>query len=72
MDLEALVAEICDQADTILASAITRAEAKEDIAEWLTRYHPNLSPADKKTVITQALNVLDGEGFFAAAAGGDA
>jgi hypothetical protein len=64
MELQALAASICDQADTILDHVTTRAEAKEDITEWLTVNHPKLSPADKKTVVSQVLSILDSEDFF--------
>lgn len=71
MDLQPIVSEICDQADEFLAGVTKHAEAKAGIAEWLTIHHLKLPPADKKTVIDQAMRILDREGFFNASAGGD-
>jgi hypothetical protein len=70
MDLMSIVNEICDQADDFLAGVSRRDEAKAGIAEMLTMHHLRLSPADKKAVIDQVMQILDREGFFQASGGG--
>lgn len=71
VELKAIISEICDQADDFLAGVNKRDEAKAGIAEWLTINHVKLAPADKKSVIEQSLRILDEEGFFKAAPGGE-
>jgi len=71
MELNVIVSEICDQADDFLAGVTRRDEAKAGIDEWLTINHVKLPPADKKIVIDQSLRILDDEGFFKAAPGGE-
>ena len=69
MDPDAIVSEICDQADDFLAGVTKRDEAKAGIAEWLTIHYSLLLPADKKSVVDQAMRILVSEGFFDRAAG---
>lgn len=71
MELKAIVAGICDEADDFLAGVKRPDEAKAGIAEWLTIHHVKLPPADRKVVIEQALRILSTEGFFDRAAGYD-
>ena len=71
MELKSIVSEICDQADDFLAGVSRRDEAKAGIAEWLTINHVKLPPADKKAVIDQSMRIIDSEGFFKAAPGGE-
>lgn len=71
MDLPDIIATICDEADDFLADVTKRDEAKAGIAEWLTMHHPQLTPAERKLVISEVMEVLDDEGFFERAAGGD-
>jgi hypothetical protein len=71
MELKAIISEICDQADDFLADVMKRDEARAGIAEWLTINHVKLPPADKKAVIEQSMRILDQEGFFKAAPGGE-
>ena len=71
MELRSIISEICDQADDFLAGVSRRDEAKAGIAEWLTIYHVTLPPPDKQAVIEQSLRILDEEGFFKAAPGGE-
>jgi hypothetical protein len=66
-----IVAEICDQADDFLAGVTRREEAKAGISELLTMYHVGLNPADRKAITEQAMRVLEREGFFERAAGGE-
>jgi len=69
MEPDAIVSEICDQADDFLAGVTKRDEAKAGIAEWLTIHYSLLLPADKKSVVDQAMRILVSEGFFDRAAG---
>ena len=71
MELKSIVSEICDQADDFLAGVKKPDEARAGIAEWLTINHVKLAPADKKAVIEQSFRILDNEGFFKAAPGGE-
>lgn len=71
MNTKTIANEICDQADDFLAGVRRRDEAKAGIAEYLTMHHATLPPAEKKAVIEQTMRILDDEGFFDAAAGGD-
>lgn len=71
MELNAIVAEICDQADDFLAGVTRRDEAKAGISELLTIYHADLLPGDRRTITEQAMRVLEREGFFERAAGGE-
>lgn len=71
MDLPAIIATICDEADDFLADATKRDEARAGIAEWLTMNHPKLPAADRKTVTLEVLKILDREGFFERTAGGE-
>jgi len=71
MDQKAIVSAICDQADGFLEGVTKPAEAKAGIAEWLTIHHPKLTPEEKKTIIAQAVSILENEGFFEAEAGSE-
>ena len=71
MELQAIVSEICDEADDFLAGVKRPDEAKAGIAEWLTIKHVKLPPADRKAVLDQALRILNREGFFERVAGED-
>ena len=41
------------------------------IAEWLTINYAALAPTDKKAILEQSLQILEDEGFFGAAPGGE-
>lgn len=71
MELNGIVAEICDQADDFLAGVTRREEAKAGIAELLTIHHGELNPVERKAVTEQTMRVLEREGFFDRAAGGE-
>jgi len=71
MDRKSIVNAICDQADDFLAGVRRRDEARAGIAEVLTMHHRALPPAEKKAVIDDVMRILDAEGFFEQAAGGD-
>lgn len=71
MELHGIVTEICDQADDFLAGVTRRDEAKAGIAELLTIRHADLTPADRKAVTEQTMRILEQEGFFNRAAGGE-
>jgi hypothetical protein len=71
MEFSGIIAEICGQADDFLAGVTRRDEAKAGIAELLTIYHSDLPPADRKTITEQSMRVLEREGFFDRAAGGE-
>lgn len=69
MELNDIVNRICDQADDFLDGVTKREEARAGIAELLTIEHPQLAPADRKTVTDQAMTILEREGFFERPAG---
>jgi hypothetical protein len=69
MELNAIVTEICRQADDFLAGVARRDEARAGISEWLTINYASLTPSAKKAVVDQSMRVLDHEGFFDMAAG---
>ena len=71
MDQKAIVSAICDQADGFLEGVTKPTEARAGIAEWLTIHHPKLAPEEKKTIIGQAVSILENEGFFEAEAGSE-
>ena len=71
MELRSIVSEICDQADDFLAGVTRRDEARAGIAEWLTINYAALAPTDKKAILEQSLQILEDEGFFGAAPGGE-
>jgi hypothetical protein len=71
MELTGIVAEICGQADDFLAGVTRREEAKAGIAELLTIYHGELNPVERKMVTDQTMRILEREGFFDRAAGGE-
>lgn len=71
MDQKRLVSEICDQADSFLIGSTGLKEAKAGIAEWLTIHHPSLAPELKKSVVAEAMHILESEGFFETEAGLD-
>ena len=71
MELNAVIARICDEADDFLAGVTKRDEAQAGIAEFLTIRYGQLAPADRKAAAEQALRILEREGFFERTAGGD-
>jgi hypothetical protein len=71
MELNGIIAEICDQADDFLAGVTRRDEAKAGIAELLTIHHASLTPADRTTITEQSMRILEREGFFDRSAGGE-
>lgn len=71
MELNVIAAEICDQADEFLAGVTRRDEAKAGISELLTMHHAGLNPGDRKAVTEEAMRILEREGFFERAAGGE-
>jgi len=71
MDQKTIVSAICDQADGFLDGVTKPAEAKAGIAEWLTIHHPKLPPDERKSIVAEAVNILETEGFFEAEPGGE-
>jgi hypothetical protein len=71
MELNGIIAEICDQADDFLAGVTRREEAKAGIAELLTIHHADLTPADRKAITEQSMQILEREGFFERDAGSE-
>ncbi len=71
MEISSIVSRLCDEADEFLAGVTRREEARAGLAEWLTINHAKLAPADRKTVIDQAMRILSQEGFFERVAGSE-
>lgn len=70
---QALVNELADQADELLADCRSAAEARATLKETLPELHPGLAPRDAEAVIAGVLRILQGEGFFdGGPRGGDA
>ncbi len=64
MSLQAIIAEIADQADEFLAGAKDRAQGRAGIAELINMDYFTLNPADRKTVTDGVMAVLEAEEFF--------
>ena len=71
MEQNALVSEICDEAENFLEGVTNRTEAKADIAEWLTVQYPKLNPDEMRVIVAQSMAILENEGFFEIDAGND-
>ena len=71
MEFNSIISTICDEADDFLAGVFKRDEARAGISEWLTIHHVKLEQDQKKTLVTEAMRVLEQEGFFERDAGGD-
>ena len=69
MEFHSIISNICDQADDFLAGVFKRDEAQAGISEWLTIHHIKLDHDEKKTVVKEAMRVLEQEGFFEREAG---
>ncbi len=64
MHLDAIIAEIADQADEFLAGVTDRAQARAGIAELIAMDWFTLGPADRKIVTDGVMAVLEAEEFF--------
>lgn len=64
MTLEALIAEIADQADVFLDGVTDRAQARAGIAEQINLDYFELNPGDRKAVTEGVMAVLEAEEFF--------
>jgi hypothetical protein len=64
MSLQAIIAEIADQADEFLGGVTDRAQGRAGIAELINMDYFHLSPADRKTVTDGVMAVLEEEEFF--------
>jgi hypothetical protein len=71
MDLKLLASRICDEADDFLGDTTRPAEARAGISEWLTINQPALPAAEKRAVTEEAMAILEREGFFERAGGGE-
>jgi len=63
-DLRPIINEIADKADDFLAGARDRAQARAGISELLTMDYSQLNPADRNTVVSGVMQVLEEEDFF--------
>ena len=64
MHLEAIIAEIVDQADDFLAGITDRAAARAAIAPVIDADYYTLSPADQKAVTESVIATLEADEFF--------
>ena len=64
MNLQAVIAEIADQADEFLEGVTDRAQARAGIAELINMDYFTLSPADRKTVTDGVMAELEAEEYF--------
>lgn len=64
MNLDAIIAEIADQADEFLAGVTDRAQARAGIAELINMDWFTLNPADRKAVTDGVMAALEAEEFF--------
>jgi hypothetical protein len=72
MDLEAIINAAADDADGFLAGVGSMTEARPAIRDYLKENYPKLGPVEVQRVTAGLLALLDDEGFFEAAGGGDA
>lgn len=64
MNLPALIDDIARQADEFLAGRTDRPHGRAGIEEFITLEHPDLNPAERKTVVDGVMAVLEAEEFF--------
>jgi hypothetical protein len=64
MHLDAIIAEIADQADAFLAGVTDRAQARAAIAEQINLDYFTLNPVDRKAVTEGVMATLEAEEFF--------
>ncbi|MBL9202613.1 MAG: hypothetical protein JNL39_19025 [Opitutaceae bacterium] len=64
MNLDAIIAEIADQADEFLAGVTDRAQARAGIAELINMDWFTLGPVDRKVVTEGVMAALEAEEFF--------
>jgi hypothetical protein len=64
MHLDAIIAEIVDQADEFLAGVTDRAQARAAIAELINLDYFELAPAARKVVTEGAMAFLEADEFF--------
>jgi hypothetical protein len=64
VNLQAIIAEIADQADEFLAGVTDRAQARAGIAEQINLDYFTLNPVDRKTVTEGVMAVLEAEEYF--------
>jgi hypothetical protein len=64
VDLRPIIDEIASRADDFLAGARDRAQGRAGISELLTIDYPDLDPAQRSTVVTGVMAVLEHEDFF--------
>lgn len=64
MNLDAIIAEIADQADEFLAGVTDRAQARAGIAEQINLDYFTLNPVDRKAVTEGVMATLEAEEFF--------
>jgi hypothetical protein len=70
MNLQAMINDVADQADDLLADCANAEEARPQIMAYLRKSHPGISAADAKAAIAGVLRILGNEGFFEGARGG--
>jgi len=66
MDLETIIDEVADEADTILAGISVRKDARASLSEHIRANHPELPPDDLLLVVRGVMNILNQEDFFQA------
>ena len=64
MDLEAIITEVADEADSILSGVFARKDARTILSEHLQINHDELPPDDRLVVIRGVMDILQKEGFF--------
>lgn len=70
-NVQAVINAAADEADTLLQGAANPAEAKPLLLEWLADNQPAMPKPERLEVVAGVLTLLEREGFFTGAAGGD-
>lgn len=64
MDLNQIINEAADEADSVLTGIRVAKEARPVIQEWIAERHPELSVPDRAKVAAGVFSILQEEGFF--------
>ncbi|WP_221028805.1 hypothetical protein [Actomonas aquatica] len=64
MNLNRLVDEVADNADSFLSDVVGRKETRDAVADHVQENYPDLSRKEQTVVINGVLEILEGEDFF--------
>ncbi len=64
MNLNSLVDEVANEADSFLATVEGRKETREAIADYVSDNYPELSRKEHNVVVNGVINILESDDFF--------